>query len=205
TANDWICEITDTATVYVMPAVMADFDFSPPVAAIFDPVFTFTDQSGGTVNYWNWNFGDGSGDTVQNPIHSYADTGTYQVNLLVSDSNGCVDSITQWVTVKAIYTLFAPNAFSPNGDGKNDYFLPIIQGMEGDKFEMFIYDRWGDMVYTTERSYVDIETSAPLIGWNGVVNYGNKIAQEDVYIWLVKTVDVDKKKHQYIGHVTLLR
>ena len=99
----------------------------------------------------------------------------------------------------------APNTFSPNGDGKNDYFLPYILGMEGDNFEMFIYDRWGDMVYKTKGSYVDFETSAPIIGWNGVVNYGDKIAQEDVYIWLVKTVDAGKIKHQYIGHVTIIR
>ncbi len=65
--------------------------------------FVFTTNatvSGGTVSY-TWNFGDGGTSTAQNPIHSYAVAGTYQVGLVVITNNGCKDSVTQTITVYA--------------------------------------------------------------------------------------------------------
>ena len=58
---------------------------------------TFTDlsiDSFGVINSWNWDFGDSSEDTVQNPVHTYTSDGAYEVSLLISDSASCTDSIT---------------------------------------------------------------------------------------------------------------
>ncbi|PCH93468.1 MAG: hypothetical protein COB85_07020 [Bacteroidetes bacterium] len=99
------------------------------------------------------------------------------------------------------YTLFMPNAFTPNGDGINDTFFPLGIGFTDPKFEytMHIYNRWGDTIFKTD----DINNP-----WDGKANNGNKQAQSDVYIWVIKTIDTKKsagQKHQYIGHVTLFR
>lgn len=62
---------------------------------------TFTDQSNSTGNIisWNWNFGDGNTATLQNPMHTYTASGTYNVTLVVTDNNGCSSSVNSVVTV----------------------------------------------------------------------------------------------------------
>lgn len=70
----------------------------------------FTDQStisAGTVDNWQWAFGDGNGSNTQNPSHTYDTSGTYTVSLVASTSQGCSDSITSSVE---IYPLPTANA-----------------------------------------------------------------------------------------------
>jgi gliding motility-associated-like protein len=125
--------------------------------------------------------------------------------LTVTDINGCENTTYFTVSVKEIYTLFAPNTFTPDGDGINDYFFPVGLGIDEASFQMYIYNRWGDVIYRTKGVYGDYETTASLVGWDGVANYGDYVAQEGVYIWMIQTVDSDKAIHQYVGHVTLLK
>ncbi len=66
---------------------------------------------------------------------------------------------------------------------------------------MWIFDRWGNMIYTTEKT-TSPETAVP---WNGKANGGSKTAQQDVYVWLVELKDINNQPHKYIGHVTLVR
>jgi gliding motility-associated-like protein len=56
--------------------------------------------------------------------------------------------------------IFFPNAFSPNGDGKNDIFKPIIY-TNLLQYEFSVYNRWGAKVF---------ETTNPEKGWDGTVN-----------------------------------
>ncbi len=63
---------------------------------------SFTDQStdsNGSVVAWEWNFGDGNTSTIQNPIHTYASSGTYNVSLKVTDNDGATNTSQQSVTV----------------------------------------------------------------------------------------------------------
>jgi len=200
-AWDGVCLGSDTVTIYVANSIAADFSYDPEVATVFDPTFTFTDLSMPIVNAWQWTFGDGDSSIVQNPMHTYGDSGSYPVQLIVWDSGGCADTIVQYVLVKGIYTLFAPSSFTPNGDNINDYFMPKGIGVIGEDFEMLIYNRWGDMIGKVEGEF----SNEPTIGWDGKANYGKKQAQEDVYVWLINTVEGEGRKHQYIGHVTLVR
>jgi len=204
-ASDATCYKTDTATVFVDNSLIADFSSDPTVSTISDPNFVFTDLTQRNVISWYWDFGDGDGALVQNSSHSYNDTGTYQVTLAVEDSNGCVDTVFMLISVTDSYTLFAPNSFTPNDDGHNDYFFPIGLGMDEASFQMLIFNRWGDLIYETEGVFGDYESTAPVVGWDGRANHGQKVAQEDVYIWLINIADNEKKKHQYVGHVTLIR
>src|SRR5205085_6255368 len=73
-------------------------------ACAFSPIHFF-DQSttpGGIITNWYWNFGDNSGSTLQNPIHTYAGPGTYQVSLVIENNLGCIDTIIQPVVVTPI-------------------------------------------------------------------------------------------------------
>jgi gliding motility-associated-like protein len=63
----------------------------------------FTDQStttSGIINAWDWNFGDATISTLQNPSHQYANAGTYQVRLIATNSGGCPDTVTIPVVIQ---------------------------------------------------------------------------------------------------------
>jgi gliding motility-associated-like protein len=71
---------------------VANFSFTPDTIC-YGQTVTFTDLST-NANGWLWLYGDGGRDTIQNPIHLYADTGTFTVNL-IAKNNGCPDTITK--------------------------------------------------------------------------------------------------------------
>lgn len=96
------CEDTVTLPIIVPPIPYADFNFD----TLCGLSKTFTDQStiaspGGIVS-WFWDFGDGTTDTNQNPIHTYNTPGNFNVTLIIQDSVGCNDTITKPITVNAI-------------------------------------------------------------------------------------------------------
>ena len=184
----------------IQSAPTAEFSLTPSETTTANPIVTFTDSSSVDVTNWSWNFGDpysvGNTDTIQNPVHSFDSSGTYQILLTVMSNNGCIDTISHELIVSSEYTLFAPNAFTPDENGINDYFFPTGIGINEDRYEMMIYDRWGDMIFHT----IDINTP-----WDGRSNKGSEIAPLGVYVWIINTTDESRKKHQYMGHVTLIR
>ena len=174
----------------------ASFSVSPQPADILAPTIQFTDKSTGgsaTVLYWSWNFGDESTATnVQNPSHTYQDTGNYCANLVVMDSHGCTDTTTNCLVINPVFNLYIPSAFTPNGDGKNDVFQ--AKGQYIKSFEMYIFDRWGAQVFHS----TDIN-----IGWNGIV--GGNTAQEDTYEYKILVTDSKNVQHSYMGKVNLIK
>jgi gliding motility-associated-like protein len=183
-------------TVYAMP--VANFVYSPEPASINYPTVQFTDQSL-NATAWSWNFGDAlsaldSTSNNINPDHTYSDVGIYCVELIVTNTPACADTITHCLEIHPDFTLYIPNAFSPNGSGLNDEFY--VKGENIDKFEMMIYDRWGNMVFRSE----NINDH-----WKGNVKGGSEIAQEDVYVYIINLKDKVGERHQYIGHVTIVK
>jgi gliding motility-associated-like protein len=89
--------------------------------------------------------------------------------------------------------VFAPNAFTPNEDGRNDSFYPVLNGFVGWNYKLLIFDRWGEVIY---------ETKERLEGWDGRSN--GREAQIDVYVWKV-IVERDGDARDFVGHVSLIR
>lgn len=182
-------------TVYPKPD--AAFTVQPEVATFTDPVISITDLSTG-ANFWNWNFGDGSvpftTGLIASAPHTYQDTGTYVVMLVVSTQYGCIDTASQKVIVEPDFIFYVPNAFTPDGDGINDSF--IGKGVFIIDYEMSIFDRWGNLIFLSDH------ISKP---WDGKANNGGDIAQADVYVYSIKVTDIKMKKHSYKGIVTLVR
>lgn len=188
-------------TIVADPLPMADFTYSPNPTNILQPLITFKDISSGAIN-WQWNFGDKKSivgeDTsnLRNPTHTYQDTGTYCVKLTVMNTDSCYASNEYCLVIQPDWAIYVPNAFTPNGDGLNDVFLPQGFGLNPDGFQMYIFDRWGSLVYQTN----DITK-----GWNGHANNGSSVAQEDVYVWKIIVKDVLGNVHQYTGKVSIVR
>lgn len=183
---------TDYVEVYALPH--ASFTLDPERTNILNGTITFTDLSVSDIAAWNWNFGTGDVSTVQNPVYTYSDTGTYTIWLHVVTINGCEDETSREVVIEPDFMFYVPNTFTPNGDRKNDYFRGYGEGVDWDTYEMTIYDRWGEEIFYTN----DIDNP-----WNGW--YKNREVENDVYVWQIKLFDLKGEQHTYRGHVTLLR
>jgi gliding motility-associated-like protein len=91
--------------------------------------------------------------------------------------------------------IYSPNAFTPNGDGLNDKFLPALAFHDLKAFRMEIYNRWGERIYETEDS-VDG-------GWDGTSH--GKVAPDGAYVYKVKYKSSDGRDFEEEGTVTLQR
>ncbi|MFT4061287.1 MAG: gliding motility-associated C-terminal domain-containing protein [Edaphocola sp.] len=161
---------------------------------------TFTLQAGNAVstNTYLWEpaapfrkIGLPEGTQVQGIFND----ATTKVILTVLDINGCSAQDTVDVNTQLCCEIFAPNAFSPNGDGTNDYFKPAL-GIGQNVLKMAVYDRYGHEVYNSAASLGK--------GWDG--NYPNaKPAAAGVYMYQVTYTCADKKIYKEKGDVTLIR
>ena len=194
--------LTDSTYITVHELPTAYFTPYPTLTTVLAPDVYFTDASTDAISY-SWNFGDP--DTTynsntsedQNPMHSYMNPGVYVVTETVTNEFGCIDTHQDSIYVEEGFIIFFPNAFSPNGDGENDVWRPVGTGINSDNYEMWIFDRWGNLIFHTED---------PDKGWDGIVqNKGKEVVQEDVYVWKVRLRDTLDEDHNYVGHVTVVK
>jgi gliding motility-associated-like protein len=181
-----------TCNVTVNQGSIADFNSEGMDGTTLNPVFNFYNGSSNAVSY-SWDFGDGATSALVDPQHTYVGKGEYIVSLITASSAGCMDTIVKRIEVRPVFTIYIPNAFTPDGNNTNDFFT--AKGDEISEFKMMIFDRWGEMIYQTE----DIQT-----GWDGKANHGSEIAQNGVYVYKITVRDFESKYHDFTGHVTLL-
>lgn len=181
--------------VEVKPSPDADFDYSPKELSNINSRVNFTDQSTGAIR-WLWEFGDGLGSTLKDPVHNYRDTGQFQAQLVVVHPSGCTDTTTALLDVVPEVRYYLPNAFTPNGDSRNDIFLGkgIMEGAKD--FQFLVWNRWGELIF---------ESNDPAIGWNG--RYKNVGAESPAGVYLVLVEYRDPRGNPYVekGFVTLIR
>lgn len=177
--------------IEVNPTPMADFT-SDTLSSVGNAL-RFSNLSQGSISYV-WDFGDGESSEEVHPLHLFpADGGGYTVCLVAVNVFSCPDTICKFELVGSDPLIFAPNTFTPNDDGRNESFRPIVNGYEGWNYKLMIFDRWGLEVWNTENRDE---------GWDGRV--GGKQPVVDVYVWKV-VVERDGDAQDFIGHVTLLR
>jgi len=175
---------------------VASFRADPEIASEDEPTIQFINQSSG-ASVFAWDFGDGAGESqAENPAYTYGGNGEYLVTLYVANDAGCMDSTSLTVSVRPMYTIYIPTAFSPNGDGINDVFSPKGTGWKTDSYFMAIFSRWGEMVFlTTDINHV----------WNGSMPDGSNDTQEDVYTVIIHVKGFDGNEREYIQQVTLIK
>jgi gliding motility-associated-like protein len=148
---------------------------------------TLTDLSNANVpgTRWLWSNGE-TGNSMQ-----VVSPGTYWAKITVA---GC--TATDSVIVTQDCYLDVPNAFTPNDDGINDYFLPRpLLGKGLSTFTMNIYNRWGQLLFETNQTEGR--------GWDGKFN---GISQpEGVYVYTIDVTFKDGQKEKHQGNVTLLK
>ena len=152
------CSNSISQTIYLAEPT-ANFNSIPEYFVFLGNAFYFTDSSSASevsnnLNY-DWSLGDGSIDNGVEISHLYADTGHYEVRFVVSNSEGCIDTLSRNVLV--VKEVIIPNAFSPNGDGMNDVFEIKYLGFF-ESPELRIFNRWGNQIFMSENYKSD---------WNG--------------------------------------
>ncbi len=144
---------------------------------------------------YQWSFGDGLSSGLKEPEeHFYEEWGVYTVNLGVTTAiNNCYKEYSTDVEISPLYYFYAPNSFTPNEDGVNDFFTPSLVGAK--TYEIYIFDRWGKQVFysdTTEKS------------WDG--SYNSEKAIAGIYAFkVVTTKQFDENTYEEKGFVNLIR
>jgi len=200
TSNEGCSDVvTMPAFITVYPTPVAAFTFDPLNTTEFDPEINFYNQSL-LGNTYDWNFGEivslQNTSVDVNPMHAYQGPGLYNVFLEVTSVDGCIDTVSHTVYIEPEFAIYVPNAFSPNVDGRNEFFFPQGIGIDEERYNMYIYDRWGELIF---------ETNNLNKGWDGTGKGKSTTVQEDTYIWKISAYDLKNTKHNLTGHVTVVR
>jgi gliding motility-associated-like protein len=192
------CTATTSVLVNNIPGPEAAFMAHPTPTTLLDPVVFFTDQTFPYATQWYWSFGDDSTSCLQNPSHYYDDIDSFLVRLIILNDQGCTDTAYRTIYINDYFTFYVPNAFTPNGDGKNEIFIPYGNPncISADDYSMYIYDRWGKLMFTT----TDINQ-----GWNGRMNNEGDLTTvvTGIYTYVIFVKDTENIKHVYKGIVTV--
>lgn len=189
-------ELTLEDYITVHPLPFADFSFTPEEGSLFDPVISFTNLSFG-YEQSIWFFGDGNASTETNPVHGFERAGELEVQLEVVTEVGCSDTKIDYITIKEENEVFVPNAFTPDNDGINDDFKPVLVGSNLVYYEFQIFDRWGEKIF---------ETNNPEEPWIGNYKGGDHYVKDDVYVWQLRVEWASSSRvQQYTGKVTMIK
>ncbi len=141
------------------------------------------------ANEWKWDFGDRQFSSMQNPTHTYTKKGNYKVSLTAKNAAGCTSVTVKDIVLKNEIDLLAPNAFSPDGNGVNDTWMPVAL-LSGDYiFSLTITDIAGNVVF---------KTSDKNRAWDG-----QNAKTGDTFIWRAVVKDKNGEDSNYQGLITI--
>lgn len=193
---DSICAFTTTINladlITVNPSPIAKITANPLEQSAFTPFFTFYDEASGHTSqtiFFDNDFDTTDADEVE---HIFVYSGWHTTRQIAINEFGCTDTATVDVFVRPETTLYAPNTFTPNGDGKNDVFYAHVYDVT--YYRMQIFDRWGNLFFDTENQQQ---------GWDGTRK--GKLCPEDTYVFQIVYDDMQYIRKKIVGHVNLVR
>ena len=147
-----------------------------------------------SLNAWSytWAFGDGNSSFLVNPTHTYIQPGAYEITLIATNQEGCIDSISKWIDIAPERYIYLPNSFTPDGDGLNEYFYGRFIGLMSARF--YIFNRWGEEVFFSDQlNFV----------WDA--SYEGVPVQDGTYTWYL-IYEIEKGIYEDLsGHVNVIR
>ncbi|MFM7022610.1 MAG: PKD domain-containing protein [Flavobacteriales bacterium] len=189
-----VASVTESLTLQAYPTPEPSFSASPQPTTIYDPLISFINLSTG-ASAFSWYFGTGDSSKLASPYYTYPDTGTYNVCLRTFNIYGCSKETCSAIRIDPEVSFFIPNAFTPNGDGVNESFKPLMTGYAYDDYEFLVFDRWGELIFST----TDINAA-----WDGT--YKGRDVQVDVYVWKILAREQFSKDLEHrIGRVSVVR
>ena len=193
-----ICPSYDTIsfTIVANPKPDASFDVTPETVFLDNPVFVLNNTTtGGDVFEW-YDADNVLFSSAQSPSVTEATTGEYCYKLIARTFAGCVDSATDCGKIIRNEKVYFPNAFSPNGDSRNDRFGPVLLNRDlhlMKEYRFVIVNRFGEAVF---------KTNSPYDSWDGSLH--GKPAELGTYFYTCKFVTPQGVVHEYKGDIALL-
>ncbi len=186
------CEDTVNATVSIRQPVAAFAHAEDTVAVNGVPFQLYA--SGGTIYNWTWTPSNAivSNPTIPDPVVIMTNW-EYHFYLDVTDNAGCKGYDTIDIKVYNGPAYYLPTAFTPNGDGVNEYFTPIEAGIVSTTF-FRVFNRLGQVIFNATNRHT---------GWNGT--FKGKPQDTGTYTWVIKGVGYNGKIIEKKGTVVLIR
>jgi gliding motility-associated-like protein len=187
TVSNAYCSVSDTLLLTVNDPIAINFGILPTSICSESSESILLDATTPNAQTYTW-----LPDNGNNPIFAVSSAGVYTVT--VTDLAGCSDTASAVFDDECQAVFAMPTAFSPNGDGQNDVFAPIVQFIDSYVFQVF--DRWGNQVFSGNNTNPE--------GWTG--NNAQKRAMEiGTYVWVANYTDRNDIIHELKGNVTLIR
>lgn len=194
------CVGTDTLdtpiTIYGYPEI--EFQWTPENVSVLEPVVQFENWTmGGTI--FEWEFSTLGSSTDINPVFEFPDVdlAVFPVCLMSENEFGCRDTVCHDIVIESIFQIFAPNAFTPDFDGRNEVWLPVVTGVDPNEYTLRIFDRWGTLVFTTNN---------PNQAWTGNIENGQYYTQTDTFVWRIEAKRLSDSTFEVReGYVTVVR
>jgi gliding motility-associated-like protein len=162
----------------------------PETTDLFHPEIIFIDLSDNTSSRrWFFKGIPVSGRNIY--THTFTDTGWHTLQLVAYSKEGCTDTTSGKVYIKEPFAVYVPNIFTPNRDGLNEPFKPLLMGVA--EAPMQIYNRWGEKVFDGDA----------LQGWDGT--FKGKPCPPDVYVYMIQVKGKVSERRYLSGAVTLLK
>lgn len=174
--SNGVCSDTSSVMITLGNKVSASFDI--PSIICPEDTMKVVNRSTGLIDTWHWNFGNANQSALRDPLPVlFAMNGretSYTVTLhTMNTAANCRDSLSKNVLVLGSCFIAVPTAFTPNGDGLNDFLFPL-NALKADNLQFRVYNRYGQVVF---------ETRDWSRKWDGRVN--GVLQATGVYAWVL--------------------
>jgi gliding motility-associated-like protein len=194
------CSSSDVVVVNTLPSPGAAFEVEAPDGFFSLLPINFINTSiAADCAVWTVHESPAVGSTSENFQHVFSDPGIYPVDLWVCNDLGCWDSVTHTISIGSEFYFYVPSAFTPNPeDDVNSVFKVYGTNISSVDFEMNIFNRWGEVIYTLKN---------PDEVWLG--NHHDNagyFVPDGVYNWQLRLRDkYSLQRYEAAGHVVIFR
>ncbi len=152
---------------------------------------SFNNESENATSF-SWMFGTGESSNAHSPEFTFNEAGNYQVDLVAINEDGCTDTASATITLKAVVNIYIPTAFTPDGDGANDFLSVSADNVNS--FSLTVFNRFGEKVF---------ETKSPNFKWDG--SYLGENLATGVYPTVLRVSDNNGGQHLIQSRVSIIR
>jgi len=191
-------EVTSYITIHPLPT--PNLYITPNPTTYFNTVVKAVNISPNYTSSFSWSTPGATtteafSDSLIEIYYPELISNNYTVSLIETTEFGCVDSAQEILIINNDQIIYAPSAFTPDGDGLNQMWGIYIEGIDIYDFHLTLFNRWGEMIW---------ESYNPDGLWDGT--YGGTVVQDGVYVWVIQAKDKENDKvYEFKGFVTVLR
>ena len=199
TEDGCVRDFTNEEMIKVFAKPEARFSASPEIVSIIQPEISFENLSI-DADTWFWIFGDGDSLMIENIKHSFPEIGKYLVTLIAQKTYDntvtCIDTAYTEVEIEDQSTIYFPNVINPYSRiQENRVFHPLGHGIQVEDYHLLIYNRWGELVFETDDSFLP---------WDGKVKNG-EYGGIGSYVWILNYIDYSGIKQTKTGNISIVK